>query len=245
MNYLCTIRFLGTRYHGSQIQANAHTVQAQFQQSLAEATGERPDVKCCSRTDAGVHANRYCISFHSQCGIAPDRLVAALNTKLPPDVRALECRFVPEDFHARYSALRKRYLYRVWNGRIMDPFLYGRAAQFIPYIDAPALHETAQVFVGTHDFAAVCGAKSRVESTVRTIYDFSVVREGSEVRFSVSADGFLYHMVRMMVGALLNAARGKLDKRSILELLESGRRSNLCPTAPAEGLYLDEVIYPE
>ena len=245
MNYLCTLRFVGTAYHGSQIQANAHTIQAQFQQSLAEVVGESPDVKCCSRTDSGVHANRYCISFHSGCGMDPRSFVIALNTKLPHDIRAIECRIVPEDFHARYDALRKRYLYRVWNERIMDPFLYGRAMQFIPPIDADALHETAQVFVGTHDFAAMCGAKSKVESTVRTVYDFSVSRKGSEVQFTVSADGFLYHMVRIMVGTLLNAARGKLDKGSILKILESGQRVNLCATAPAEGLYLDEVIYPE
>ncbi len=167
----------------------------------------------------------------------------ALNTALPEDVRAISARIVPDDFHARYSCKRKRYDYLVCNARVLDPFLYSRALLFPKHIDERLLDETAQAFVGTHDFRAFCSIKTDAESTVRTVYDFSVTREGELVRFSVCADGFLYNMVRIMVGTLLNCARGKVDAQYIASALESGRRTNLFATAPACGLYLQDVIY--
>lgn len=240
-----TIRFVGTNYCGSQVQAPGFpTVQLAFQDALQEVLGERPDVKCCSRTDSGVHANRYCISFESDVAVPAGRLPIALNTKLPPDIRALEARLVPQGFHARYDCLKKRYIYKVWNSRIMDPFLYGRAHQFVRPIDTAALEQIAQVFVGTHDFEAMSSSKRDAEDTVRTVYEFHVTRRGELVTFSVTADGFLYNMVRIMVGTLLNAARGKLTAQEIEQVMRSKKRINLCMTAPAEGLYLDEVFYP-
>ncbi len=223
--------------------AGLPTVQSAFQDALAAVLGERPDVKCCSRTDSGVHANRYCISFASGVDVPTARLPIALNTKLPPDIRALEARTVPDAFHARYDCVQKRYLYQVWNSRIMNPFLYGRAHQFVRPINERALEEIAQVFVGTHDFEAMCSAKRDAENTVRTVSSFTVTRAGDLVTFAVTADGFLYNMVRIMVGTLLNAARGKLSGQEIGGILRSRQRVNLCATAPAEGLYLDEVFY--
>ncbi|MEG0913423.1 MAG: tRNA pseudouridine(38-40) synthase TruA [Oscillospiraceae bacterium] len=238
-----TISFVGTNYHGSQIQQNAVTVQSEFQIALKKTIGSLPDIKCCSRTDSGVHANRYCISFSTECKIPVEKLPIALNTELPPDIRALSVRHVPDDFHARYDCVKKRYVYKVWNSKIMDPFMYGRALQFIRHIDEHKLNETAQIFVGTHDFEAMCSSKCDAESTVRTVYDFSVTRENELVLFSVSADGFLYNMVRIMVGTLLSCARGKLSTEDIKNVLNTKKRINLCMTAPSEGLYLDDVIY--
>ncbi len=238
-----TLRFVGTAYHGSQIQRNAHTVQAALQAALASVLGKAPDLKCCSRTDAGVHANKFCVSLHSDSGFTPTRLQMALNNRLPADIRVIAAQTVPDDFHARYSAVGKRYIYQVYNSRVLDPFYVGRAAQFLPPIDAAMLHETAQVFVGAHDFRAFCSKKTTVADTVRTVSAFSVAREGELVRFTITADGFLYNMARAMVGTLLNVQRGKLARADIEARLQSGVRDNLIATAPAEGLYLDEVLY--
>lgn len=175
----------------------------------------------------------------------PAKLPLALNDRLPLDIRAVSARTVSEDFHARYSAVSKKYIYRVYNSHIMDPFLEGRALRFPVLIDEKALNETAQAFVGEHDFRGFCSSKTDAESTVRTVFDFSVKRDGESVTFSVSANGFLYNMVRIMVGTLLNCARGKLTKADIEEILASGERRNACATAPACGLYLEDICYEE
>ncbi|MEG2525143.1 MAG: tRNA pseudouridine(38-40) synthase TruA [Oscillospiraceae bacterium] len=242
---LATLKFVGTAYHGSQIQANALTIQEVFQLALEGATGERPDVKLCSRTDSGVHAEKFCISFDRE-GVTPlGKLVLAINAHLPRDVRVISARPVSDDFHARYSARAKRYIYKVYNSRVLDPFFHGRAAQFVTHIDERKLDGIAKAFVGTHDFAAFCSIKTDAESTVRTVCDFSVSRDGELVIFSVCADGFLYNMVRIMAGTLMNAARGKLTRDDIERALETGVRTNRFPTAPACGLYLADVIYDE
>lgn len=234
---------MGTRYHGSQIQQNAGTVQAEFQRALSGVLGSLPNIKCCSRTDSGVHANMFCISFKNDGGLKPERILMALNTKLARDIRATECTAVGDDFHARYSSTGKRYIYKVWNSRIMDPFFCGRAAQFIPHIDETEIEKTAAVFLGTHDFKAFCSKKTRVEDTRRMVSEISLARDGELVVFSITADGFLYNMARVIVGTLLNVARGKLNGGDIARILESGQRENLIATAPAEGLYLDKVYY--
>lgn len=241
MNLLLTLRFVGTAYGGFQIQDNAPTVQGEFQRALESVLGYRPDIKGCSRTDSGVHANKFCISM--KLGGEQPRLAEALNAVLPDDIRVIGLREVADGFHARYSCIAKRYVYLVYNSRYLDPFLIDRAISFAPPIDCEALTGIARTFVGKHDFSAFCGAKNIKEDNVRTVRDFSVARDGELVRFSVSADGFLYNMVRIMVGTMLNAARGKLGAAEIAALLESGARSNLCYTAPACGLYLDEVFY--
>lgn len=242
-NLLVTIRFVGSAYHGSQIQANAVTVQSVFQAALSRALGSLPDIKMCSRTDSGVHAERFCISFHTDGDVSLDKLILALNANLPDDISATDAREVSADFHARYSARAKKYIYRVYNSRVMDPFLVGRAAQFIPRIDERVLNEAAQAFVGERDFRAFCSIKTDVESTVRTVSEYKVSREGELVEFTVTADGFLYNMARIMVGALLNVARGKLTREDIERALKTGERTNLLATAPACGLYLSDIIY--
>ncbi len=242
-NILLTLSFVGTGYHGTQIQANAHTVQAELQRALKRLLGSLPDIKCCSRLDAGVHAREFTVSFKREGVPADASVVAALNAALPPDIRVLSSRRVPDGFHARYSARGKSYRYLVADSRVLDPFLYGRALRFGGHIDEAELERTAQVFVGAHDFRAFCSSKTDAGDTVRTVSRFSVTRAGDLVRFDVTADGFLYNMVRVMVGTLLNAARGKVGAEDIASALESGVRTNLFATAPAEGLYLVKVIY--
>ena len=242
-NYLADLSFVGTSYHGSQIQKNALTVQEVFQNALQAVMGRVPEVKCCSRTDTGVHARHFYISFISDIPCDCGKMTAALNAHLPFDIRVLEIREVPEDFHARYSATGKRYEYLVWNGEVMDPFLIDRAMHFNYPVDEKTLDETAKVFIGTHDFSSFCSSKSSVDDKTRTVFESSVAREGDLIRFRFGADGFLYNMVRIMTGALLQVSRGKLDKNDILLYLNGKKRDNLLITVPACGLYLTEVIY--
>lgn len=168
----------------------------------------------------------------------------ALNMFLPDDIRVFSAQIVPADFHARYDCISKKYIYLVYNHTVMDPFYNGRAHRFTPHIDEQALGGVAAAFVGTHDFGAFCNIRTKTpDDTVRTVSECSVRRQGDLVLFTVAADGFLYNMVRVIVGTLLNAARGKLGRADVEALLAAGRRTNLCATAPACGLYLDDVIY--
>ncbi len=190
-----------------------------------------------------MHANRFVISFAGEREMTPYQLLSALNNHLPRDIRVIECAIAPTDFHARYSATGKRYLYKVYNAPVMDPFYNGLALHFTTRIDERMLDELAKVFVGTHSFGAFCSKKAPAEDRVRTVSAFTVTRQGDLVTFAVTADGFLYNMARAMVGTLLNAARGRIDRAGIEQRLRSGERDNLCATAPACGLYLDEVYY--
>lgn len=238
------LRFVGTNYHGFQIQQNAVSVQSVLQDALIKTLGYRPDIKACSRTDAGVHANRFYVSLRLERPFGVAELPDALNNKLPGDVRVLYAREAPEAFHARYNCTKKRYVYKIYNDRVLDPFWLGRAMHLpMPVIDAPSLEQAAQVFVGRHDFRAFCGKKNTQDDTVRTIGEFTVARQGPLVTLAVSADGFLYNMVRILAGTLVNAARGKLSAGDIAQILHSRERTNLNITAPPEGLYLDEAWF--
>lgn len=243
INYLVSVGYDGSCYHGWQIQKNAITVQQVFQQALEKLFREKIDIKGCSRTDSGVHANMYCVSFKSEKKIPCANVVSGLNTYLPKDIAAFDCRVVPPDFHARYSVHSKEYVYRVYNGKIRNPFLQKYAFHYKYPIDADYLDKEAKAFIGTHDFAAFCSANSKVESTVRTVYDFKVEREGDEVRFIVSANGFLYNMVRIMVGSLLFVNEGKIKSGELADVIESKNRTRAGKTAPPQGLYLNKVNY--
>lgn len=243
INYLLYIGYDGSEYHGWQIQKNALTVQQVFQQALEKLFCEKTDIKGCSRTDSGVHANMYCISFKSEKELPCRNVVAGLNTYLPKNIAAFDCKIMPLDFHARYSVHSKEYVYRVHNGKIRNPFLQNYAFHYKYPIDAEYLDREAKAYIGTHDFAAFCSANSKVESTVRTVYDFRVERFGDEVRFIVSANGFLYNMVRIMVGTLLFVNEGKIKAGELSDVIESQNRSRAGKTAPPQGLYLNKVNY--
>ena len=244
-NLLVTLKFDGRAFHGWQVQKNAPTVMQAFQDALQEVIKERPDVKGCSRTDSGVSARQYCVSFKTECAIPCEKLVIALNTKLPKTIAATACREVEEDFHARYSSKGKRYCYRILNADIRDPFLEGFSLHY-PYpkaLDAEFLNRQAQGFVGTHDFKAFQNSGTVIEDTVRTIYSCEVVRKGDMLEFTVCGDGFLYNMVRIMAGTLIDIAKGALPADSIPEIIASCDRARAGTTAPPHGLMLEEVFY--
>lgn len=242
-NLLVTLSYDGSYYHGWQIQKNAVTVQEVFQKALEKVLCENTDIKGCSRTDSGVHANMYCVSFKTEKSIPCENMVRALNTYLPKNIAVTSCKEVSDDFHARYSVKSKRYVYRIYNGKIRNPFLEKYAFQYRYPIDEKYLNNEAQAFLGTHDFSGFCSANSDVEDTVRTVYSFSVERSGDDVFFTVEADGFLYNMVRIMIGTLLFISEGKIKSGELSSVIDSKKRSVAGKTAPPQGLYLDFVNY--
>lgn len=248
MNILCTIAYKGTNYCGFQVQKNGLSVCEAFQDALEAVLGERPDVKGCSRTDAGVHAAAFCLNFHSGTRIPLEKLPLALNSRLPEDIRVLSARRVAEDFHARYSAHAKTYCYRILNSQIDSAFgreFYYRAPG---PLDVQAMDAAAQAFVGTHDFMALCSAGSEIAArgdTVRTITACGVRREGEYVTVTVTADGYLYNMVRILAGTLLEVGQGRRTAADVAPLLAGRDRAAAGPTLPAKGLFLQRVDYPE
>ena len=238
-----TLRYDGTAYHGWQVQPNAVTVQQVLQDAIERITGVRSGVTGCSRTDAGVHAKMFCCAFDTASALRGDKLCNALNAVLPRDVSVYDATEVPDAFHPRYDAKGKRYCYQIYNGRHRDPFYDGYAVHVNRPLDDEALDRAAKAFLGTHDFAAFCASGSSVEDTVRTVTQADVVRKGDLVCFYVAADGFLYNMVRIMAGTLLDTASGRIDPETIGDIVASADRDRAGVTAPACGLFLDEVFY--
>lgn len=242
---LITIRYDGTDYHGWQVQPNGVTVQEKVQDAVEKVFGSRLDVTGCSRTDSGVHANMFCFHMDTELEIPCERVPLALNVALPDDIAAIACREVGDDFHARYCANGKRYVYRLYDGQIRDPFINRYSVQYKGALDVERMNSAAQFFVGKHDFSAFCASGSQVEDRVRTVYEMKVERRDNEVLVTVSADGFLYNMVRIMVGTLLEVSEGKLQPEGIKAALDSGKRELAGRTAAAKGLCLDRVFYDE
>ncbi len=238
-----TLRYDGTQYHGWQVQQNAVTVQQVLQDAVERITGVRSGITGCSRTDAGVHALMFCCALDTASPLRGDKLCRALNAVLPPDVAVYDAKEMPDDFHPRYDATGKRYIYRLYNGRYRDPFYDGYALHINRPLDERLLDKAAKDFLGTHDFAAFCASGSSVEDTVRTVSHAAVTRDGDMVTFSVEANGFLYNMVRIMVGTLLDMSTGKIAPDAIPTILESKKRDAAGHTAPACGLYLHTVRY--
>ncbi len=240
---LFKIQYDGTAYHGWQVQQNAVTVQEVFQNAVEKVFGERLDVKGCSRTDSGVHANEYYVSLDTDMDIAEKNAVLALNTYLPDDISVIACREVSLDFHPRYSCKYKQYVYKIYNGEIRNPFLKSYALHYKWRLDEELLNREAQAFVGSHDFSGFSSVKCDVEDTVRCVKAARVYRENDMVYFEVEADGFLYNMVRIMVGTLLFINEGKIKAGELPEIIESLDRTRAGKTAPPHGLYLNKVVY--
>lgn len=242
-NYRLTICFDGGAFHGSQSQPDLVTVQSVISQGLETILRKPHSITCCSRTDAGVHANGFVCNFHSDVDFEIKRLVRGLNAVLPPQIAVIECDEVEEDFHARKSAIKKQYIYKIWNHTQRNPFATGYSLHFPRYIDEKFLNTQAKQFIGEYDFSAFCASGASVNTFTRTIYDCSVKREGDYIIFSVTGNGFLYNMVRIMVGTLLDIADGKIEPDSIKDIINSKDRSKAGVTAPANGLYLNKVYY--
>lgn len=241
--FVLVCEYDGTAYCGWQRQINGPSVQQALEEALARLTGESVTVTGSSRTDAGVHALGLCAHFDSATRIPPDKLAFALNTMLPPDIRIRESGPAPEGFHARYSACGKVYRYAFFNSR-HDCAIGRQYAAHVPLeLDERLMHEEAQALCGTHDFAAFAASGSVASSTVRTIYRAQVTRCGETVTLTVLGDGFLYNMVRIIAGTLMEVGTGKRAPGAIARAIATGDRLALGQTAPAKGLTLMRVLY--
>ena len=242
-NVALRLMYDGSRYHGWQLQKKDASVCAALQEAIFKATGEHAHITGCGRTDAGVHALRYCANFRTQCRIPIDKMHLALNSRLPEDISVVDAVEAPEDFNAIASCIKKEYVYKIYNSNIRDPFLEKRVCFFPQELDAEIMNAAGRAMEGTHDFAAVRSLGTETKTTVRTVYHCRAVREGNLITISACADGFLYNMVRAMVGTMVYASLGKLTPEEIPALLEKGDRRLTGPTMPPQGLYLNRVWY--
>ena len=246
--FAVNITFDGADYCGWQVQDNAKSVQETLQDALEKTFGLRPDVHGCSRTDSGVHAKNYVCHFDLPGGIiSENKLPLALNSGLKnTKIAAKYALAVTDGFHARYSAVKKEYLYRIWNSHFQNPLLNGKVLFFPQKIDEKKLKFVSSEFLGKHDFAAFMSKGSKItDDTVREIYRFDIERHGDEIDIYVCADGFLYNMVRIMVGTLLSASYGNVKEGGITEIINSRDRKNAGDTASAHALYLNRIFYDE
>ena len=219
-----------------------------MQQRVEEAAAKLFDtdhisVSGCSRTDAGVHANCFKCNFRTEKQLPHATVISGMNFFLPDDIAVFESENVPEDFDARFSCRGKEYIYRICNTPIRDPFYLHRALHYRLPLEESFLDGQAKAYIGTHDFTALRAIGSNVKTTVRTVSEASVVREGDIVTFRVRADGFLYNMVRIMVGTLLYISEGKIEAGTIPDIISSKDRTRAGKTVPPEGLYLNQVYY--
>ena len=242
MRVKITLSYDGCRYHGWQIQPNAITVQGELQNALEELFSVKVKTVGCSRTDAGVHARNFVCHADLPRFFPVDKLPFALNALLPSDIAVLFAQEVDDSFHARFSCCGKRYCYRLWNDRIRNPLEASYAGFWPVSLNAERMNELAQQFVGTHDFRAFMASGSEIEDTVREIYSFNVNEQDNMIFFTVEGNGFLYNMVRIMVGTLIYADLQKLD-RSITDIIDSKDRTLAGITVSPQGLYLDMPFY--
>ena len=244
-NIALRLSYDGSNYHGWQVQKNEISVAETLDRALSKVCQHPVRTVGCGRTDAGVHALRYCANFRSDCRIPLDRLPLAVNACLPADIAVSAAVEAPEDFNAIGSCIKKEYIYKLFNSPIRDPFLDRRACFYPQRLDLERMARAAAAFEGTHDFRAVRSVGTETRTTVRTVHWCRVEREGPLITVSVCADGFLYNMCRAIVGTLVYASYGKLEPEEIPALLEKGDRRLTGPTMPPQGLYLNRVWYPE
>ena len=250
-NIFIKIAYDGTNFSGWQRQRNARTVCGELEAALSRVCGQEVSLNGCSRTDAGVHALGQTATFSLGPGIPAERIKKAVNDCLAKDklervgeIEVLEVREMPEGFHARYNSKGKRYIYKLRNADSPDIFKRTRYYQTSRPLDVEAMRKAASYIVGTHDFACfqTAGGTPR-ETTVRTVYELELLRDGEYITVSIAGDGFLYNMVRIIVGTLVEVGQGRRTAESVAETIESKDRGKAGHTAPPQGLYLKEVFY--
>ena len=242
-NIKVKIAYRGTAYHGFQRQENSVAVQNVVEGVLSRLTAAPVSVNGCSRTDTGVHANEYYFSFNTEHSIPCENIIRGMNSLLPDDISVLDCEEAPADFHARYSCTGKESIYKILNRKVRDPFLYDLAFHYPYPMDTDIMNAAAERIVGTHDFLCFCGALGIKENSVRTVTKCDVSRERDIVTVTVRGDGFLYNMVRIIVGTLIYVNEGRLKPEDIDRIIASRDRNLAGVTAKPYGLYLNKVFY--
>lgn len=242
-NIALKLEFDGTEFSGWQIQDNRRTVQGVIEDVLSEILKEKVKVTGCSRTDAGVHSRGYVLNFHSNTTIPAEKIMFPLNIILPEDVKVLQSQEVNDKFHARESALSKIYSYSFLNSSV-EPVIHRRTLSLEKgKLDIELMEEAARLFIGTHDFKGFMSQGSSVKSTVRTIYNSKIESHDGTITYIVEGNGFLYNMVRIMVGTLIFIGQGTRTIEDLLSALNTGDRLKAGKVAQAKGLILNEVKY--
>ena len=242
-NIALRLRYDGSRYHGWQVQKGDITVAQTLEEALGKVCGHPVKAVGCGRTDAGVHALRYCANFKTDCRIPVDRFPLAINSRLPGDIAVTMAAEAEDGFNAISSCIKKEYIYKILNSNIRDPFLERRVCFYPQGLDMELMRAAAAAFEGTHDFRAVRALGTETKTTVRTVHWCRAEKQGDLITISVCADGFLYNMCRAIVGTMVYASYGKLRPEEIPALLELGDRRLTGPTMPPQGLYLNRVWY--
>ncbi len=244
-NIKLTLQYDGTRYHGWQNQKNtANTIQTKFENVLSRMVGSPVEVAASGRTDAGVHAKAQIANFKADTALSCDEIVTYLNEYLPADIAVLGAEEVGERFHSRLNTTGKTYVYRIWNSNIPNVFERQYLYTVPQPLDLDKMRDAAALLCGTHDFQSFCAAKPGKKSTLRTLHSIEIEQLGSEVRLTFTGNGFLYHMVRILAGTLLEVGMGKRNAATMPTLLAARQRSEAGMLAPAQGLCLTAVSYP-
>lgn len=233
-----TVAYDGTNYHGWQYQPESPTIEGELNKHLSELFKEEITVIGASRTDSGVHALCNIAVFDTNARIPAERVAYALNQRLPEDIRIRKSEEVAADFHPRKQATRKTYEYKILNEEFLNPVerLYAHFT-YVP-LDEKKMQEAARYLIGEHDFQSFCAAGSTAETTIRTIDDITVERNGSMISIKVTGNGFLYNMVRIIAGTLMEVGKGRFAPQQVKVILEAKDRTKAGPTAPAKGLML-------
>lgn len=254
MKILLKIAYHGAAYCGYQVQPNGVTVQQKLNEAAEALFGYPCDIVGCSRTDSGVHANAFCATVAKkgcvglETSIPAEKLPLAFSAHLPNDICAYEACWVSDGFHARYDVAEKEYIYRIYNRGVRSPFEEDRACHIpkpFSEADLKRMQQAADHFLGTHDFASYMAQGSKITDCVRTVTHSQLIREGDVLLYRVRANGFLYHMVRILTGTLVAVGEGKLSPEDIPAVTAARDRSRAGITMPPHGLYLNQVIYPE
>ena len=249
MNYKLTIQYDGTDFHGWQIQDGLRTVQGDLSSALSLIEDRDVVVHGSGRTDAGVHAEGQVASVQLEKEITPEKLRSAINGNVGKDLRVFSAEIISDEFHARYSAREKTYLYRIVNGPVLSPFWLRFAHQEARPLEVELMQDCAQTLLGEHDWTAFSAAQSDAESRVRTLTRLEITEQRDEraatrmIEIRATANGFLRYMVRSIVGTLLTVGRGEMELDAVTRALTTGDRAIVGATAPAKGLTLLEVVY--
>lgn len=244
MNIKVTLQYDGTEYHGWQVQNGCETIQQKLSEAIFAVTGEKTMPTGCGRTDSGVHAENYVCNFHTNAAISPERYVYALNAHLPKDIVCTKSEAADEEFCANRSAVKKRYVYRIVNSEFPNVFENRYAWHYKHKLDVEKMRAEAQAFLGEHDFVGFAASGFSVKTTVRTIYSIDIKEENNVIEIDVTGNGFLYNMVRIIAGTLVQIGGGVI-RESAEDIINSKKRERAGITAPACGLRLKEVFYGE
>ncbi|MGM0396287.1 MAG: tRNA pseudouridine(38-40) synthase TruA [Bacillota bacterium] len=242
-NIKLVIEYDGTNYWGWQTQESFPSIQEEIEKAIRKATGEKVVLYGSGRTDAKVHALGHVANFHTESTIPGERFSYALNVELPEDIKIITSQEVSRDFHARFSATRKRYVYRIYNGEAGRPLIRNYTAHVKYPLNIQLMKDAAEYFMGTHDFNSFRGKKTSIKSSVRTIYSIDIEKKEDIIEIIIEGNSFLRNMVRIIAGTLIEIGVGRRDKNGIPGIIAEKNRRSAGKTAPAQGLFLEKVYY--